>query len=179
MRRWSRLRSRVESFFAEGLDLQLHLEIYRMQSRRGRTDLPRYRLQLGDETIWDYPRDFVAPDRAPVAPARRPLRADGDETAPPPSAYPHQTAVSAISALLREYTDAPRPGLLDRTFPTDRWGLTDILEAADRRLGRRRLLERYRDGPPAVRKVLAARFPRAEGPGTGAKPSRHSDEGAR
>jgi hypothetical protein len=38
--------------------------------------------------------------------------------------------------LLREYIDTPTDGLLEKEFVNDRWGLTNILKAADRGLSR-------------------------------------------
>ena len=43
--------------------------------------------------------------------------------------------------MLREYIDTPSSELMTKKFEGDHWGLTDILRAADRRIGRRRLAE--------------------------------------
>lgn len=44
-----------------------------------------------------------------------------------------------ISNLIRDYIDTPVADILTRRFENDYWGLTDILRAADKRIGQRRL----------------------------------------
>jgi hypothetical protein len=115
---WSKLQREVSKLFAEGLRLQIQCRAYRMASASGGTDLPRYWCTLGKDVIWDYPRDFSE-----------------DATR-----YPFETDVSSISSLLREYIDMPTDQLLSFAF-ADRWQIVDILLAADRRIGKRRLPE--------------------------------------
>jgi hypothetical protein len=55
----SKLQLEIYKLVANGLDLQIHCVVYRMDSQRGSTDLPRYWFQLGKEIIWDYPKDFI------------------------------------------------------------------------------------------------------------------------
>ena len=74
-------------------------------------------------------------------------------------AYPYCTDVRLISDLIREYIDTSKHLLVQKQFAKDRWGLTDIFKAADRRLGRNRLLEHYADcNNDVVKKILTARF---------------------
>ncbi|MDE6690614.1 MAG: hypothetical protein K2K04_01465 [Clostridia bacterium] len=49
--------------------------------------------------------------------------------------------MSDISDLIREYIDTPTDELFDKKFGTDKWKLTEILKAADKRIGKRRLDE--------------------------------------
>jgi hypothetical protein len=86
-----------------------------MDSQWGSTDLPRYWITLSKDVIWDYPKDFSK------------------------QAYPYETNISAISDLLREYIDTPRDQFFAKCFTSDCWGLTDILKAADRRIGKEQL----------------------------------------
>lgn len=118
-----------------------------MKSQRGSTDLPRYWITLGDQTIWDYPGQFVDP-RGGVR------RADGTFI----RGYPHSTDISEISDLIREYIDTPVEELLTHHFERDHWGLANILRAADRRIGRRQwpALRRKTDNKAAIQ-VLNAR----------------------
>ncbi len=53
MSRWSKLQREFYTIRADGLDLQIHCRVYRMQSQRGSADLPRYWITLGKEIIWD------------------------------------------------------------------------------------------------------------------------------
>lgn len=141
--RWSKLQREIYRIRADRLDLHLHCRVYRMASQRGSTDLPRYWITLDGETIWDYPRDFID--------APHPLRTN-------PEDYPYLTDVSAISELIREYIDTPKDELLDRAFDDDHWGLVNILRAADRRVGLRRLPDlKTKTEDEAVRKVVDAR----------------------
>jgi hypothetical protein len=64
--------------------------------------------------------------------------------------------VSAISNLIRDYINCPKEALLE-PFENDRWGLTDILRAADRRIGKRRLLEMNPENPWA-KKIISFRL---------------------
>lgn len=112
-RRWSKLARDLEALFAPDLDLKLRCSIVRMQSEHGGTPLPRYSLDLDGESIWHYPGQF--PGSSPH--------------------FPHETDVGDISQLFRDYVNAPAGAEL----PQDRWGLRDVLRAADRRLGRRGL----------------------------------------
>jgi hypothetical protein len=115
-----------------------------MQSQRGSANLPRYWITLGKKIIWDYPRQFV---QLPSHPQREPLKH-----------YPYSTDVPTISSLIREYIDTPEAQLLTRPFDGDHWGLSNILRAADRRLGAQRLnMLRRRTRNQAAIEVLEAR----------------------
>lgn len=136
MRRWSRLQKQIYNLLLPELELQIHCAAYPMRSQRGSTDLGRYWITLGREIIWDYPKDFAGAKRK----------------------YPYTTDIAAISELLREYVDTPVDGLLRKRFEEDRWGLTAILKAADRRLGRDKLVLAFGDvESKAARRVLAQR----------------------
>ena len=142
-RRWSSLQRRLYDVLAPEAGLQIHCCVYRMVSQRGSTDLPRYWITLGDEIVWDYPKQFV--DRP--HPGRSPSRW-----------YPYATDVGQISDLVEEYLDTPRDELLDKKFERDHWGLVNILRAADRRFGKRRLsILQHKTHNAAARKVLARR----------------------
>ena len=135
MSRWSKLQSALYRIVDPGIRLQLQCRVVRMNSQYGRTDLPRYWITLGRETVWDYPGQFVLPGGAT-------RRVDSAQL----SHYPHQTDISAISDLIREYIDTPVATLLTRQFADDHWGLVNILRAADRRIGQRQL--------PALRRKI-------------------------
>ena len=47
MKRWSKLQRDFYKLLADGLDLQLQCRVYRMNSQRGSTDIPRYWITLG------------------------------------------------------------------------------------------------------------------------------------
>ena len=57
------------------------------------------------------------------------------------SYYPYTDVISEISNLIREYIDTGKEELLNKEFINDKWELTNILKAADRRIGKRRLNE--------------------------------------
>lgn len=135
MKRWSKLQKEIEKLFADGLALQIQCRVYRMDSQSGSTHLPRYWITLGTEVIWDYPRDFTHSAKD----------------------YPYLTDISAISGLIREYINTPVEELLSKPFE-DRWHLVEILLAADRRIGRRKLeLLKQRLRQPGAQAVLRAR----------------------
>ena len=146
-RPWSKLQRQLYLLFDPRLDLQIHCNVVRMNTRRGRTDLPRYWITLDGETLWDYPGQFVIPGGG----TRR-------YDSPFIKGYPYQTDVPAISDLIREYIDTPAEEILTRIFAGDHWGLVNILRAADRRVGRRQWPRiRRKTHNQAALQVLAAR----------------------
>ena len=141
--RWRKLQREFYLLRADNLDFQLHCSAYRMSSQYGSTDLPRYWITLKGKTIWDYPKDFIG--------IQHPSREN-------PAHYPYATDVSAISELIRDYIDTSKNVLLIKPFETDHWGLINILRAADRRVGVRRLSElKSKTHNKAARRVIEAR----------------------
>jgi hypothetical protein len=56
---------------------------------------------------------------------------------------------------MREYIDSPIRGLFERVFNKDRWGLTDILKASDRRIGKEKLkLMKEKTDSGAVKSII-------------------------
>ena len=101
-----------------------------MDSQQGSTNLPRYWITLGKETIWDYPKDFV-----------KNYTQDGTKNYIDRiiHTYPYCSDVPYISELLREYIETPKDTIFEKHFEKDKWGLINILKAADNRIGKRRL----------------------------------------
>lgn len=124
MKRWSKLQKQLYDLRISEINFQIHCSVYRMQSRRGSTDIPRYWITLDKEIIWDYPKDFIE------------ISSSSREK---PHHYPYATDISDISDLFREYIDTPKEQLLNKHFENDHWGLINILRVADRRIGSRRL----------------------------------------
>ena len=142
-RRWSKIQKELYLLRADGLQFQIHCARYRMDSVYGSTDLPRYWVSLGKEVIWDYPKDFIGGDH----PERNGARY-----------YPYGTDIPDITKLIREYIDTPKSELLSKEFENDHWGLVNILRAADKRIGARRLpLLRRKTRNKAALKVIEAR----------------------
>ena len=138
MGQWSKLQKRLYLVIDKNIDFQVHCAVYRMQSQRGSTDLPRYWITLDKEILFDYPKQFV------------PLQAEYP--------YPYDGGVSEISALIQEYLDTPAKELLTKKFEADHWGLVPLLLAADRRIGRARWREIDRNSASeSVKKILSAR----------------------
>jgi hypothetical protein len=148
---WSKLQKQLYLLFDPEIDLQIHCSVVRMESRRGRTDLPRYWITLDGEILWDYPGHFVVPGGTG--------RTDGSFV----KGYPYSTDIAAISQLIREYIDTPSEDLLTRRFESDHWGLVNIFRAADRRIGRRQWPSvKRKTHNQAALKVLAVRDREAE-----------------
>jgi hypothetical protein len=153
-RPWSKLKSRVEDLWVPKLGLQIHCTSYDWPDFGSRHHLSRHWITLGKAIIWDFPAPFL---RDPPARGRR---AEGY------LGFPNGGRV--IGELLRDYVDRDRDDLFD-PFEDDGWELTDILRAADRRLGRAVLktwAKTLDDGHPA-HAVLAARFGASWSPGAG------------
>ena len=148
MHRWSKLQKELYLIIDPNIDFQIHCSVYRMQSRMGSTDLPRYWITLNKEIIFDYPCQFV--------------NAEGEIKNFAPNAlsihYPYNSDIRDISHLIREYIDTPKTELMNKHFENDYWGLINILKAADKRIGYRRLeILRKKTGNRAAQKVIAAR----------------------
>ncbi len=157
-RRWSKLRSRVESLFAPGLPLAIHCNVFVKVDRHWTFDEPRHWIVLGrgrsGRIIWDFPGPFLSggPDKPPRS-TRGPALDYFESGYGWDGRHP-----SEPSALMRDYLDRPREKLLEPF--EDPWELAAILRAADRRLGQASLLKwaaSFDDGHPAL-PVLAARF---------------------
>ena len=145
--RWSKLQSEIYKIMDEEINLQIHCSVYPMNSRYGSTNLPRYWITLEKEILFDYPKQFVTAEGTIK-------NLTGFE-----AIYPYQTDICAISDLLREYIDTPKDDLLSKHFENDYWGLVNILRAADRRIGTRRLqLLKRKTNNIAVHKVIEARL---------------------
>ena len=150
-KRWSRLQKSLYQLTDESIDFQLHLSVYRMQSSRGSTVLPRYWITLDGEIIFDYPKDRMVKDENGISLVGN---LDGGTMY-----YPYCSEISDISCFIREYIDTPAKELLRKHFDSDNWGLANVLKAADRRIGRRRLGElRKRTGNKAAHKIIARRL---------------------
>ena len=151
MKRWSKLAKRLYGLIDESIDFKLHCTVYKMQSRCGSTDLPRYFITLAGEIIFDYPKDFALKDGR--------IKSLAQGGAPLAKFYPYDSGISDIGELIREYIDTPKDELFKKHFDADEWGLANILKAADKRIGKRRLqiLAKNKKNQ-AMQKVIAARL---------------------
>jgi hypothetical protein len=158
-RPWSKLKSRVEALFSPGLKLAIHCNVFVTVTKEFTFDEPRHWIVLGHgraaKIIWDFPGPFLR--SGPGKPSR--------SSRGPPLDYWESgygwsgRCPSEPSATIREYLDRPREQLLE-SFEDDPWELAAILRAADRRLGRARLLSwaaELDQAHPALI-VLTARF---------------------
>ncbi|MFR5101381.1 MAG: hypothetical protein ACLTE4_02430 [Christensenellaceae bacterium] len=119
MKRWSNLQKQLYLILDNKINLQIHCSVYRMNSQRGSTNLPRYWITLNREIIFDYPKISVSKED-----------------------YPYTTEISDISELLREYLDSPKEQILAKNFGNDKYGITNLLKAADTRISINKL-EQY------------------------------------
>ncbi|GHV71806.1 hypothetical protein AGMMS49928_25400 [Spirochaetia bacterium] len=132
---WSKLQREIYKLISPELDFQIHCAAYRMDSNRGSTDLPRYWITLNKEIIFDYPKNFLS---LPIFES-----SDGESSIKDTlqGIYPYGSDISEISSVICEYIDTPKELLFAKVFENDKWGLTDMLKSADRRIGKRKLLE--------------------------------------
>lgn len=110
---------------------------------------PRHWITLGQEVIWDFPSYFLAWNHPKVP---KPLRWLEDGHWGTDGSQPCQ--------LIREYLHTPVNQLLIRIVSLDYWNLSNILRAADRRIGQRRLrtcAEQVDPTEPAMQ-VMGRRF---------------------
>ena len=157
-RSWSKLGRDIRSLFAPKLPLQIHCVAYALNSKEamGSTRLPRYWITLGKEIIFDFPKQFM--ETVIHEPSEWMINHYGDEAGMLKHEYPYSQSrgVSDISNFIRKYIETPKEKLME-PFENDYWGLADILRAADRRIGKRRLMEMNTDNPGA-RKIISLRL---------------------
>jgi hypothetical protein len=163
MKMWSKLQREIYNLLMPDVKLQIHCVAYRMASAQknnkragvnwgGNTLLPRYWITLEREIIWDYPKDFMEQE-VPYSDYK------GERMAMLKEIYPYTPYTLNISNLFRQYIDTPKDLLLDTVFDGDKWGLTDILKAADRRVGKGKLAAwRATINSSAVDKILVVRL---------------------
>lgn len=124
MPRWSKLQRELYKIVDDTIDLQIHCSVQRIQTPQGCDEVSSYWITLGKETIWRYPdskKNF--------------------HTIEFPEKFRVANYMSDISELIREYIDTPKDKLMTKVFIYDHWDLVDILRAADKRIGVRRLRE--------------------------------------
>ena len=93
---WSKLQREIYKLIDSRIGIQIHCSVYRMDSRWGGTDLPRYWITLGKEIIFDYPKDFLdkkLPERGLI------ISCSHNETVE--ELYPYVTEISLISDIIR------------------------------------------------------------------------------
>lgn len=139
MKRWSKLQKQIYLIIDDKIDLQIHCSMYRMNSQQGSVDLPRYWISLNKEIIFDYPKIATSKE-----------------------AYPYITDISNISNLFREYLDTPKNQILTQNFTADEYGITDLLKAADKRIGVEKLEQHFQNNTvkniDICQKILKARM---------------------
>ena len=138
MKPWSKLQKQLYLLVDPNLDFQIHCNAYRMKSQRGTTLIPREgsrELRPTGTSSWLLNRDLPVEDL-----------------------YPYYTEIQDISCVIREYIDTPVNELFGKTFEDDKWRLTDILKAADKRLGKNKLIQiKQETSNKSVLKVIIAR----------------------
>ena len=138
MKRWSKLQKRLYNLMVPLLKMQLHMALYEMNSNDGYhgNKLPRYWITIDKEIVFDYPKDFDTTEKYGF------------------NSYPWDTDISAISNVIEKYIQCPQAELL-AGFEDDRWNITDIFLACDKRVGRRRLkgLKERVDNPVLIKTI--------------------------
>jgi hypothetical protein len=149
-KRWSKLQHEIYNLISSDIHFQIHCVAYPMRSQCGHVALPRYWITLGKEIIWDYPKNFI------IKPTHTKwLTNNSGET----FELPYSNEVSAISQVIREYIDTPKDELFDKIFENDKWNITEILKAADRRIGLKRLNDlKNKTNNIAVHKIIEQRI---------------------
>lgn len=108
--RWSKLKSEIERLF----DPSLNLKIYCTVQRGERDSIGRIWFTFNGLSVWDEPKRVS-----------RMLEASESNR-----------EVSTMTELLKSYLNAPPEQLIELNVEGDRWGLFQILKAADRRVGK-------------------------------------------
>jgi len=117
---WSKLHRQVKLILRHNCDLKL--EVYRMKSQRGCTDLPAYKLTKDGGTIWKFPDPANLPEH-----------------------YPYHNI--SIGMMIQEYLNTPKSELVQLQ---DDYGLFEALRKVDRRLVPEGANERILDGTASL-----------------------------
>ena len=140
MKRWSKLQKRIYAIVDPTIDWQIHCVVYRYNGWNCEHAVPRYFITLNGRIIFDWPKDF-------------PIINDREQYWESISLHV-QTAASRISKAIEDYLNAP---IEKQLIMTDPWGVTDIVRAADRHIGKRRWHELFAVSNDAARQVLISR----------------------
>ena len=139
-RPWSKLQKQIYNLIDEKINFQIHCVAHRMRWKSDTTPT-RYWITLGKEVLWDYPKDFAKTTDVVYDGWWFCKNANGTQNyAGEFEFYPYTTDISDISNFIRDYINTSKNELFEKEFESDKWGLTDILKAADRRIGKDRLL---------------------------------------
>ena len=144
-RPFSKLKKEIEKLFVPEINMQINCLSYPIRTQYGSTSTVRFYIKLGDEIIWDFPKNF-------------PLN----------NIHYHEWAPNIrISELIREYIDTPVNEILSKEFENDKivtfskgiidLNFTDLLRCADKRLGKNKLSVIASENPVAM-KVFEKRY---------------------
>ena len=143
-KRWSKLKKLIEDLFVPSLPLRIHCTDIRTNVENEGTfaeSLGVFYIRLGKEIIWNFPSQFV-----------------DEQTRYPDGGNSYSYSVRDLNELLRDYLDSAKADVLMKDFSLDHYGLTNILKAADRRIGLKRLQKHFKDSQhDCVMKVLSCR----------------------
>lgn len=142
---WSKKKKLIKALWDERLNLDIHCDVYKYHTNHDAYELPSYTVVLNKEPIWDFPGKFISYTKNRI------------ERLPAIQYWMDKDCFAGF--VLDAYIDQPKDKLFE-PLPSDSWELGDILRAADRRLGKKRLLEwgetLHEENP--ARKVLVERF---------------------
>ena len=144
-KRWSKLQSRLYNLMDEKAEFQIHCALYEMNSNDGYhgNKLPRYFITIGKDVVFDYPKQFDTMLKYGW------------------NSYPWDCDISDISDVIEAYIECPENELM-QPFTDDKWGITDILRACDRRIGKRRLIQMHDETENVVvREIIEKRLERS------------------
>ena len=131
MPRFSKLKKRIEALFSPNINLEVRCTVYRKRTQYGPLKLPRLWITLNGEIVFDFIKDFANLITRDPYFSWKYKGTDLDIC---------HLDIMFINDLIQEYIETPADILFDHVFPCDYYGLTDILKAADRRIGKNRLL---------------------------------------
>lgn len=156
---FSKLKKNIESLFVPELKMQFCCYAYPIRGQWvTHNSIPRFCVKLEKEIIWDFPKDF---------------KKDLSELC-----FYDWAAANNISDLVRDYIDTPVENLMTKKFKFEKTGyivqylgqrnqdffefyynLIPLFIAADRRLGKEKLIEWFvKHNNNSVQKILEKRF---------------------
>jgi len=127
-RRFSKLKARIESLFDATLNMQIRCTVYQKREPKYWTpsEYLRFWITLDKVVIYDLMKDTKH--------LREKYADNGNQ-----GHLVTEWDTIRVNSLIQEYIETPIDLLFDHVFQKDIYGVTDILKAADRRIGKRRL----------------------------------------
>ena len=153
MSKWSKLKNRIEDLFVPNLGMNIECNVFIYNIFWRITIDPTIWITLDKKIIFDFIKDSKGLPVIPIPEYGVAYQGKGKNCRVYLRSFPK------IIDIIYEYIKTPKNVLFDRVFEHDYFGLTDVLKAADRRIGKKKLLLlKEKTQSKAVKKIIDKRL---------------------